>query len=232
MALRDKEEIRNWVIYKITNPNGRVYVGITTNFKKRMSHYNKFDCVHQVALRKSLVKYGFSAHNIEVIEEFSSNTSYAYGKEIFWIRTNMSCAAKFPEMGGLNMTNGGVGSHGVIMSDATKEKLRQANLGKKYSAETKAKLSIMRKGKKINRVFTEEDKLKMRELKLNFKHTDEAKKKISEAGRGNKYRCGKVLSESHKQSIIDSNKGNTYMLGRKHSDETRRLMSENSGRRK
>jgi len=88
-----------------------------------------------------------------------------------------------------NRSDGGDGASGAIRSAETREKLRQANLGKqrpqwvydkiaasnkgkKASAETRAKISAIHKGKKC----TEEHKRKVSEAKKGFKHTEEAKR--------------------------------------------------------
>lgn len=224
MPLRN--EIREWHIYKLVNPKNRVYIGITTNLPKRIRNYQTINCLHQTALRYSLLKYGFEAHSFEVIESFSATVSQAYGKEIFWIRTYMSNYSKWPERNGLNLTEGGRGSHGRVMTDETKEKLRQANLGKKYSHETKAKLSAMKKGKKINRVFTEEEKQIARERNSKYRHTEEMKKFIGKCSKGNKNMLGKKQSESQKKKISELHKGNKYNLGRATSDKQKKKASE------
>jgi hypothetical protein len=56
-------------IYKITNPKGRIYIGQTRNYKKRISYY-KYKCHNkQVRLFNSFDKYSFENHIIEFIEE-------------------------------------------------------------------------------------------------------------------------------------------------------------------
>lgn len=98
-----------------------------------------------------------------------------------------------------NLTDGGEG--GLNPSVETREKQRQAKLGKKLSEEVKAKIAVAGK----NRVFTKETKEKLRLVQLgrtspykgiarspevclkiseskkakNFKHTEEAKAKMS-----------------------------------------------------
>lgn len=208
-----------WSIYKIVNPKNRVYIGITTDLSKRIKHYERADCRNQQALFHSLKKYGFPEHKFEVIETFTSDKDFAMGREIYWISFYKCNYSQLPKENGLNLTGGGRGSHGRVMTDETKEKLRQANLGKKYSDETKAKLSAMRKGKKIKSGWTDEKKAQLRLIKLKFRHTDESKKKISEAGMGKQYCLGKKLSPEHIEKIRKSHIGNTYNLGRKHSQE-------------
>lgn len=107
-----------------------------------------------------------------------------------------------------NKSDGGDGSSGAVRSEETKEKIRQANLGKKrpqwvydkiatsnrgkkVSAETRAKQSAAKKGRKC----TEEHKRKVSEAKKGFKHTNEAKQKMSAA------RKGKQLSPEHVEKI-------------------------------
>jgi len=113
----------NWVIYKITNPNGRIYVGKTNNFRKRMGDYKNINCGNQKLLFKSLNKYGFENHKVDILENFNGTNSYCNGKEIFWIKTNMSNIYVYPEQKGLNLTNGGCGRLGCRHSKETKDKL-------------------------------------------------------------------------------------------------------------
>jgi len=57
-------------IYKITNPNGKIYIGQSINIESRKHSYSKLrDCKNQTKLYNSLVKYGFSAHIFECIEQ-------------------------------------------------------------------------------------------------------------------------------------------------------------------
>ena len=57
-------------IYKITSPSGRVYIGQSINLLRRETSYSKLqDCKHQTRLYNSLVKYGFTTHIFEVIEQ-------------------------------------------------------------------------------------------------------------------------------------------------------------------
>ena len=195
--------IKSWNIYKMTSPADRVYVGLTSDVIKRKSNYRRtLDCGSQPMISNSIMKYGFDSHNFEVIDTFKGNLSEAFSKEIFWIRTYMSNYCKYPEMRGLNLTNGGKGA-----------------FGHKLSKEKRKKLSEARKGIKTNRVWTSEQKLAMSELKKSTKHTEEAKKKIGEASKGNKFNLGRKSSQETKNKISANSKGNKYNLGRKQSQE-------------
>jgi group I intron endonuclease len=76
---------------------------------------------------------------------------------------------------------------GIPRSEHTKQKLREANIGKKLTEETKQKLSEARIGK----IPTEETKQKLREKLLGKKHTEESKQKMSDAKRGEKNSCSR-----------------------------------------
>lgn len=54
-------------IYKITNPNGKIYIGQSTNIDKRFYRYKRLECKGQIKLYNSLKKYGWDAHIIEII---------------------------------------------------------------------------------------------------------------------------------------------------------------------
>lgn len=56
-------------IYKITNPNGRVYIGQAVDLERRISEYKRLHCKDQPAIYNSLLKYGFDTHKIDILEE-------------------------------------------------------------------------------------------------------------------------------------------------------------------
>ena len=57
-------------IYKITSPTGKIYIGQAVNIEKRMNQYSRiYNCKNQVKLFRSLIKYSFSKHIFEVVEE-------------------------------------------------------------------------------------------------------------------------------------------------------------------
>jgi hypothetical protein len=58
-------------IYKITSPSSRVYIGQSVNIERRRKSYQKSIGSKQAKLYASIVKYGFSEHIFEVIEECS-----------------------------------------------------------------------------------------------------------------------------------------------------------------
>jgi group I intron endonuclease len=99
-----------------------------------------------------------------------------------------------------------------IVSEETREKLRQFNLGKKHSEETKAKMSASRMGHPVSQlsldrliernktqIISDETREKMRQTKLGNKASDETKAKMSLAQKG------RIVTEEdklvYKQSI-------------------------------
>lgn len=69
-------------VYKITNPNGKIYIGQSTDIEKRFNRYINLNCKGQPKLYNSLKKYGWENHQKEILEE--CNTSELLEKETFW----------------------------------------------------------------------------------------------------------------------------------------------------
>lgn len=100
------------VIYKITNPSGREYVGKTWNFQKRLIAHkasSRKKSTH-IILINSFKKYGFDEHTFEVIEECSDDIIDQ--REIYWIKELNTFNANNPF--GMNMTLGGDGQRGKL----------------------------------------------------------------------------------------------------------------------
>ena len=127
----------------------------------------------------------------------------------------------------VNMTDGGEGVSGRIMSDGLKVRLSEINKGKSMSNEFKAKISKVTKGCN-NPMFGK-------------KHTEEALKKISDAAKGNKNCVGRIISDESRLKISIGNTGKdkrSYKnsvkwekykhpwINRKHTEESRERMSE------
>jgi len=136
----------------------------------------------------------------------------------------------------VNMTDGGEGSPGVIISEETRKKISEANkgrkgcmLGKTHSEEARKKISEANKGNTnmLGKTHSEETKKKMSEANtgktymLRKTPSEENRKKISEAN------TGKTHSEETKQKLSEAQKGeNNNFFGKKHSEEARKKMSE------
>jgi hypothetical protein len=112
----------------------------------------------------------------------------------------------------VNLTDGGEGVLGVLVSEEKRKKLSEANKGKTPSEETRKKLSEAGKG----RIISEEHRQKIGEANKHRIISEETRKKLSEASKG------KTPSEESRQKMSESGKGRT------HSEETRQKMSESS----
>lgn len=117
-------------IYKITSPNGSIYIGQSINIYSRWSDYFNLDCDEQIRLYRSFKKHGVENHIFEIIHVLD-----LYDKEIldlleiYYIK-HFDC---FDTPHGLNLKEGG--SHGRA-SKETREKLSKSRIGKKQNPET------------------------------------------------------------------------------------------------
>lgn len=181
MAIK-ASDIRDWTIYKITNPKGRIYIGKSSNYIQRLRHYKSIKGKGQLLMHRSMLKYGVSSHKFDVVDTFTNTGIYAEGKEMFWIKTFMSNISKFPEMKGINMTDGGEGALGCKKSDKFREDCRKRNLGKKHTQEWKDNQSVRMKGNKysLGVKMSTENKIKM-SVRLKGVKFSEEKRKIYES---------------------------------------------------
>lgn len=209
-------------IYKITSPTGRVYIGQSLKLESRTSQYSNLNTSSgQPRLNRSFNKHGFDNHIIEIIEECNVN---ALNERERYYQDKYNATGKM----GLNCILTKTGSKKMV-----------------HSEESKRKMSISRKGKRIGkensfygRKHTEESIRKANEAKA--KKQAEISKKLSEysKNRTTEHRknisianTGHVHSEERKRRIGDSVRGEKNgFYGKKHSEITRELMSKNSRR--
>lgn len=139
-------------IYKITNPNGKIYIGQTIDFERRVYQYKKLNCKEQPKLYNSLKKYGFQNHKFELIWpcwECYLTKWERYFQEMYNSTEddNLNCF--------LVTTKDKTGKH----TEETKRKISESNKGRKFTAEHIAKLPQNQKGYK-GKKRSEETKLK------------------------------------------------------------------------
>jgi group I intron endonuclease len=123
-------------IYKITNPNNKIYIGQSTNIKERFKKYSTLSNKRQTKLYNSFQKYGIDNHQFEIIEECSGNQLDE--REIYW-------GNQYDVLGdnGLNLRLGnGRGS----CSEETKNKISNSLKGQRKSKEHCLHLSIAKTG--------------------------------------------------------------------------------------
>jgi len=131
------------IIYKITSPSGKIYVGKTYDINKRLSdyRYKRFNSKKSI-IRDSVNKYGWDNHIFEVIEE--CDESLLNEREIFWIKE----LDTYLTPNGMNLTKGGDGQrnswkHDIERVKAAKSRngVNSPNFGRKLSEETKKIIS-------------------------------------------------------------------------------------------
>lgn len=108
------------VIYKISSPSGRLYIGQTRNLRKRINAY-KCDIeknMKDIKLHNSLRKYGWDAHVLEIVEEVADELLNE--REIHWIAELKTYCYEYPK--GLNMTRGGDGQCSTWMHNIERRK--------------------------------------------------------------------------------------------------------------
>ena len=161
-------------IYKITNPRGFIYIGQTSNLKIRLSCYKGAHCKSQSKLYYSIKKYGWSAHDFEIID--STGTKEELNKlEIKWIKSFNS----YNTPRGLNLAEGGNGT--MPLSEEHKRKISIANKGRKMTDATKQKLINSNKGNNH---------------RWGIPHSEETKEKLRIANIGNKNCVGYVHTKA------------------------------------
>jgi group I intron endonuclease len=140
------------VIYKITNPNGRIYVGKTINLKERISCYVNGCTKQQPIIHRSIAKYGWKNHKFEIL--FEMEDTLLNDMEMVMIKKYNSFHGN--NKMGMNLTLGGEGISGFKHRKESIEKMSINSSGKKHTEETKKKIS--KAG--IGRVFSIETRLK------------------------------------------------------------------------
>jgi hypothetical protein len=144
------------------------YIGIGKNIKRKDSKYCRNSHWHNIVKKTEFYS--------EIIED-NLTWEGACDREIFWIKYY---GRKDLNEGPLvNMTNGGDGVVGRIVTESEKERIRNLRKGTKTSDETREKLRAKQYGRK---------------------YTDDAKKKMSESS------IGKPKSEEHKLNIAKGGK--------------------------
>jgi group I intron endonuclease len=204
------------IVYKATNKvNGKVYIGQTIHTLENRASQHKHDAIKNKKnghFQNAIIKYGFDAFIWEQIDT-AENKEELNEKEKCLVDLYDSTNRDK----GYNTRAGG--DSGGTLSEETKQKLREANIGKKTSLETRKKISEVHKGRR----HTEEAKAKMSRATKGKKRSPEARKKISEGHKGqipwNKGKHG-IYSAEQLQKMSESQKGEkSAWFGRKHTPE-------------
>lgn len=157
--------------------NGKQYVGQVEEkqFNIRQSKWNNLNQPYAgPAINRARAKYGLDAFSFEILKECEDEELDQL--EIYYIK---ELNTKAPN--GYNLTDGGGGCRGYVLSEEAKRKISEKNKGRKHSEEWKRKHSEDLKG----RHPSEETKQKIREGQKNKKPmSEEARRKMSEERKG------------------------------------------------
>lgn len=175
-------------IYKITNPNGKVYIGQSVEIERRLRAYKGNKCTGQHAILNSLQKYGFENHFFEVIEECEVDVldrRERYWQDYYKVLTE-----------GLNCKLTSTATQKQQLSIEARQKISQSKKGVSFSEEHKKALSKSRQG--IPR--SEETKIKVATAARN--RSKETLLKMSEAKKGKSSGMkGKVHTEETREKM-------------------------------
>lgn len=197
--------MNDYLLYQLKNPtnNEIFYIGITTNLKKRMKyHYETSKKAFKANPYKARIIYDLKQHGLKPISNIVfESLSFHEAKELEVLAI---LALKFH---GVNLTN--ISDGGDIVSEETRKKLSLMRKGKKLSMEIRMAMSKRLKGRLLS---------------------EEHKKNISNALKGQKNRIrGKSPSEETKNKIREnlkikmSGKGNPNYGKRYSKDEKRKM---------
>jgi group I intron endonuclease len=133
-------------VYKITSPIGKIYIGATINFEKRIKHYKSLDCKNQKKLYNSFIEYGFVNHNIEIIEVCKKNDLHI--KESYYgILYNVLGENGLNSMLHKNIyCNKGISNDTRLLMSESKKGDKNNFYKQKHKEETKLKISLAKKG--------------------------------------------------------------------------------------
>lgn len=209
-------------VYKHTFPNNKVYIGITIqNPEERWLNGKGYH--HNDYMINAINKYGWENVKHEIL--FNNLTKeQAINKEIELIALYKSNQREF----GYNIESGG--SYAGSVSEETKKKISVKLKGRKMPKEFVEKLRIIN----TNRIVSEETREKIRQARLgrkgwhrSFEHNENMRKALTgkkrtleQRQRMSQAQKGKHLSEETKKKLSEKLKGRIV------SEETRKKMSE------
>jgi len=178
------------VIYKITNPKGKVYIGQTIDVIRRKANYKRLNCKSQTYLYNSIKKYGWENHIFETIEECSIKNLGKQEKywKLYYNSIQNGLNIRFDE------------EKGGTLSKKTCNKISKAKKGVKYSKESSLKKSQSLKGKSK----TEEHKKNISKAKLGQPNSSKGQPRPKEFGE----KLSKNKNRSKKISQSKMNKPN------------------------
>ncbi len=164
------------VVYVLTSPSGKQYVGQTTKtLEHRLStHKGATKAGANYPINNSIRKYGLENFDVEILAN-AENQDKLDALECYWIRELKTCKI------GMNLSPGGKG-----WSPEKRAWMSGLMKGREFSEETRKKFSKAQSGKN-NPMYGK-------------KHTDEVREKISESHR----KRSKEDVENEKMGLLEN----------------------------
>lgn len=137
LSIVNKKEVHMGVIYKLTNNlNGKIYVGQTTDLKRRMKEY-RFKSRHiegrsKYNIMKQIHDVGFDNFSVDVLEE--CDDSELNDKEIYWISKLNS---RNPDVG----YNSKTGGKGGTLTEYSKHLMSESSKSFRHTEDEKLRRS-------------------------------------------------------------------------------------------
>lgn len=133
------------ILYKLAFPNGKVYIGITTESLSRrvQRHINYARKNRPYALSAAIRKYGEHSFTAEHIASARSKEDLSALERMMIAHYNTICP------NGYNMTGGGEGTYRVKPSEKTRNKISESLSGRKLSDAHRMAVGLAQKGKNI-----------------------------------------------------------------------------------
>jgi group I intron endonuclease len=158
-------------IYKITNPEGKIYIGKSLNIECRFEQYKNISCKEQPLILESLKKYGWFNHTFEIIE--ICDKKIINEKEKYWINY-FSCNDK-----GLNcfITSNTTWKYPENAKKIKSEKMKKLWENNKHNGRGKIKIKNVETGEIYSSIKEATEKLNISFTKI-YKYLGEAKKVI------------------------------------------------------
>lgn len=144
-------------IYKITNPEGKVYVGQSVNIEERFKAYKRGNSMEQYLLFRSLIKYGYINHTFEILEQCDVedlNVKEREWQDKFDVSSSnglnchlVGCDGKKQIFSAESVEKMSASAKSRIVSDLKRKKQSETMKGRRLTEEQKLKISIANKGR-------------------------------------------------------------------------------------
>lgn len=191
------------MIYCLTSPSGKKYIGQTINLASRLAQYKKphRSIIGQRKIYAAILKYKFETFSIEVLSVHNSQEELNLAE--------IAAIKKFDTIkNGYNLLTGGANGQ---PSEETRRRMSISHLGKKPSAETLEKQRLYRLShpqvvsqEQLKKLFAGRDS---NPPGMTGKtHTEETKTKMSEAA------INRPKSEAHKVALSKAKQKFIYTL--------------------